>query len=341
MIKKMLILGGAGVTFTLTPLMQGIAAEGDESLYAEEGYEVPQTSWGVPDLRGTWPINHLIGIPVERPEEYGDRFYMTDEEFEERQAAVESRDERFQSGPIPVADAAGRALRQTSLIYDTPEGQFPELTEYGKELQATMKGSYHPTQTVFDQIEDFSSWDRCITRGLPVSMLARNYNNGIRIFQAPGYVVILLEMAHEARIIPMDGRPQLDDDIKQWLGESRGHWDGDTLVVETTNFDHGTVIGLTSAGNPGSPGPLQPFSDDMKITERFTPVAEGTIEFEMTVEDPKVIEQGSYTYKYPMFLDNDYEIYEYACHEGNTTVRNYIETSRYERAEQSEEQSGE
>jgi hypothetical protein len=149
--------------------------------------------------------------------------------------------------------------------------------------------------------------------------------------------VISLEMAHEARIISTGGAAALDPAIKQWLGESRGHWEGNTLVVETSNFGHGTSIGLTSAGNPGSPGPLQPFSDDMKLTERFTRTAEDIIEFEMTVEDPLVLERGSYTYKFPLFLDNDYVMYEYACHEGNTAVRNYIETSRYERAQQANE----
>lgn len=301
---------------------------------AAENYAPPQTPWGEPDLRGTWPTSHLIGVPVVRPVEFGDRFNLTDEEFAAKQTSVAARDNRFQSGPIPSADAAGRALPQTSLIFDPPDGQFPALTEYGRQLQATMKGSYHPTQTVFDNIDDFSSWDRCITRGLPVSMLARNYNNGLRIFQAPGYVVISLEMAHEARIISTGGTAALDPAIKQWLGDSRGHWEGNTLVVETSNFAHGTSIGLTSAGNPGSPGPLQPFSDGMKLTERFTRTAEDTIDFEMRVEDPLVLERGSYTYKFPLFLDNDYAMYEYACHEGNTAVRNYIETSRYERAQQ-------
>lgn len=322
--KRIYIMGSLG----LLALLVHTAA------IAAEDFTPPTTPWGEPDLRGTWPVNHLIGVPVVRPKEFGDRFYLTDEEFLEKQASLETRDNSFQSGPIPAADAAGRALRQTSLIFDPPDGQFPELTEYGKALQATMKGSYHPIQTVFNDLNDFSSWDRCITRGMPVSMLARNYNNGIRIFQTPGYVVISMEMAHEARIIPTNGAPKLDAAIKQWLGESRGHWEGDTLVVETTNFGHGTVIGLTSAGNPGSPGPLQPFSDDMKITERFTRTADDTIDFEMTVEDPAVLKRGSYNYKYPIFLDNDYEIYEYACHEGNTSVRYYIETSRYERAQQ-------
>ncbi|HWK53605.1 MAG TPA: prolyl oligopeptidase family serine peptidase [Hyphomicrobiales bacterium] len=320
------IVVGAGLWLALLAAHGGAQAATD--------YTSPLTSWGEPDLRGTWPLSHLISVPVVRPKEFGDRFLLTEAEQRQREESVASRDAQFQSGPIPQADAAGRALPQTSLIYDPPDGQFPELTEYGRQLQTTMKGSYHPTQTVFDDISDFSSWDRCITRGMPVSMLARNYNNGVRIFQSPGYVVILLEMAHEARVIPTNGMPALDPAIKQWMGESRGHWEGNTLVVETTNVGHGLVIGLASAGNPGSPGPLQPFSDEMKVTERYTRTADDTIEFEMTVTDPKVLARGSYTYKFPLFLDNDYEIFEYACHEGNTTIQNYVETSRFERAEQ-------
>jgi hypothetical protein len=331
MSRRILALGGAGLALTIA---QQLALAAEPAAAGE--YAPPQTPWGEPDLRGTWPINHLISVPLVRPAEFGDRLYMTDEEYATKQAAIAARDERFQSGPIPQADAAGQTLRQTSLIVDPPNGQFPELTAYGKELQAGMRGSYHPTQTVFDQIDDFSSWDRCITRGMPVSMLPRNYNNGIRIFQSPGYVTLLIEMAHEARIIPTDGRAALAPEIKQWLGESRGRWEGNTLVVETTNFGHGTSIGLTSAGVPGSPGPLQPSTDGMKITERFTRTAADTIEFEMTIEDPAVLERGSYKVAYPMFLDNSYDIYEYACHEGNTTVQYYIETSRFERAKAAE-----
>ncbi len=294
-------------------------------------YEPPKTPWGEPDLRGTWPINHLISTPLVRDTRYGNNRYLTDEEFAEKEANSAARDERFQGGAIPVADAGGRVMRQTSLIVDPPDGQFPELTDYGKDLQSRMRGSYHPTQTVFDTIADFSPWDRCITRGMPVSMQARNYNNGIRIFQSPGYVVIQLEMAHEARIIPTGDVPPLDDNIKTWLGESRGHWEGNTLVVETTNFNGLTQ--KTSAGNPGSPRPLQPTTTNQRIVERFTRVADDEIEFEMMIEDPKVLATGSYTVAYPMYLDNEYPIYEYACHEGNTTVRYYIETSRFERSQ--------
>jgi hypothetical protein len=152
--------------------------------------------------------------------------------------------------------------------------------------------------------------------------------------QSPGYVVILLEMAHEARIIPTDGRPALDPTIRQWMGESRGHWEGNTLVVETNNFNGKPA--LTNAGVPGSP-PLTPSTDKLKITERFTRTAADTIDFEMKVEAPEILSTGSFSVAYPMKLDNKYEMYEYACHEGNTAIRGYIETSRFERAQKAKQ----
>jgi hypothetical protein len=160
-------------------------------------------------------------------------------------------------------------------------------------------------------------------------MLPRNYNNGIRIMQFPGYVVILLEMAHEARIIPTSKRPPIDGAIKQYLGESRGRWEGNTLIVETTNFNGKPA--MTNLGVPGSPA-LMPASANLRFTERFTRTANDTIDYQMTVEDPEVLTTGRWTAAFPMKLDNDYKMYEYACHEGNTAIRNYIETSRFERA---------
>ncbi|MGV3592136.1 MAG: hypothetical protein ACO1PZ_10645 [Gammaproteobacteria bacterium] len=325
-----LVVAQGFVVMSVESAVESEGEGGGESGEAQ-AYVVPKTSWGEPDLQGMWPLNHLIGVPMQRNVElYGDRFEMTEEEYAAAQENVAARDERFQSGEIPVADAAGRAMRQTSLIFDPPNGRIPPLTPYGEELRQQMKSSYDPNQTVFDSIADFSAWDRCITRGMPVSMMQRNYNNGLRIFQSPGYVVIALEMAHEARIIPTNGLPPLPGTIKQWLGESRGHWEGDTLVVETTNFGHGIHTGLTSGGVPGAGAPM-PTSDNMKITERFTRTADDTIEFEMLIEDPDVLTTGSMTIKYPLYLDNDYKMYEYSCHEGNTAVRYYIETSRFER----------
>jgi hypothetical protein len=295
---------------------------------AAKPFVPPKTPWGEPDLQGMWPLNHLIAVGLQRPARLGNKAFYTDEEVAQAQANLEARNARFTGAAIPVADTSTRAMKQTSLIQDPPNGQFPELTEYGKKLQAEMRSSYRPGQTVFDGIEDFAAWDRCITRGMPVSMEPRNYNNGIKILQSPGYVVIFLEMAHEARIIPTFPLPQLDPAIKQYMGSPRGRWEGNTLVVESTNFNG--LVGQTSAGVPGSPAPLQPSTVNMKITERFTRTAPDTIEYEMKVEDPEVM-KSSYTIRYPMYLENDYDFYEYACHEGNTAVRNYIETSRFER----------
>ncbi|MGH9645622.1 MAG: hypothetical protein ACRD4E_02295 [Bryobacteraceae bacterium] len=345
MFRKILALGGISIaiTFAQSKNAQSSTAAPNipKDLFSHDvkvppGYKAPKTSWGDPDLRGIWPINHLIRVGLTRPKQYDDRLYKTEEEFSGVAGGRGGRGGAGRGGrggavneTPPVADSSDRKMWQTSLIVDPPDGQFPELTEYGKKLQAEMKGSYKPGQTVFDSVDDFAAWDRCITRGMPVSMEPRNYNNGIRIMQSPGYVVILLEMAHEARIIPIGKMPPLDSQIREYLGESRGHWEGNTLVVETTNFNG--LVGETSAGVPGSPRPLEPESPNMKIVERFTRVAPDTIEFRMTISDPTVLATGSYTVAYPMFLDNKYLQFEYACHEGNMAIRGYIENSRYER----------
>jgi hypothetical protein len=288
----------------------------------------PKTPWGEPDLQGIWPLNHLIATPFQRPEKFGDRRFLTEDEYATAQKNADNRNKRFESGAIPQADSGSAVMKQTSLLVEPANGRFPALTPKGKEMYASMHGSYKPGQTIFDSPADFDEWDRCITRGLPVSMEPRNYNNGIRIMQSPGYVMIVLEMAHEVRVIPTDGRPALDNSIKEWLGESRGHWEGNTLVVVTTNFNG--KGDLTNAGVPGSP-PLNPASESLRITERFTRTDPDTIDFQMHVEDPDVI-VSPFTVAYPMKLDNKYRMYEYACHEGNMAIRGYIENSRFERA---------
>ena len=317
----LMVCGTAVAPFDSLALAQGRPAG------SERAWKPPMTPWGEPDLRGIWPLNHLISTPFQRFEKFGDRRFMTDEEFAAAQKSAEARNERFLSGAIPQADA-GEATRLTSLMVDPPNGRFPELTPKGKELYAQMRGSYKPGQTVFDSPEDFDTWDRCITRGLPVSMLPRNYNNGIRIMQFPGYLVILLEMAHETRIIPTTKRPAIDGAIRQYLGESRGRWEGNTLVVETTNFNGKPA--MTNSGVPGSP-PLNPSTENMRFTERFTRTDNDTIEYKFTVEAPEIV-VSPWSVEYPMKRDNKYEMFEYACHEGNTAIRGYIETSRFERA---------
>ena len=324
MIKQILVLSGMSIG-----LMLGTAAaQQPQKPASTKTFTPPKTPWGDPDLQGIWPLNHLIATPFQRPEKYGERRFLTEEEFAAAQKSADARNKRFESGAIPQADSGTQVMKITSLLSDPPNGRFPTLTPNGKELYAKMHGSYKPGQTVFDSPNDFDSWDLCITRGMPVSMLPRNYNNGVRIMQSPGYVMIVLEMAHEVRVIPTDGRPALDKSIKEWLGESRGHWEGNTLVVETTNFNG--KGDMTNAGVPGSP-PLTPASENMRITERFTRSAHDTIDYEMKVEDPEVI-VSPWSAAFPLKLDNKYQMFEYACHEGNTAIRGYIETSRFERA---------
>ncbi len=323
MIKQFLAWGGIGAGLMLHPA----AAQQAQQPPAKK-WTPPKTPWGEPDLQGIWPLNHLIATPLQRPEKFGDRRFLTEEEFALAQKNADARNKRFESGAIPQADSGTQVMRLTSLISDPPNGRVPELTPEGKDRYAKMHGSYKPGQTVFDTPDDFDSWDRCITRGMPVSMEPRNYNNGIRIIQSPGYVLIVLEMAHEVRIIPTTPRPPLDNSIKEWMGESRGHWEGNTLVVETTNFNGRSD--LTNSGVPGSP-PLNPASESEHITERFTRIDNDTIDFQMKVEDPVIITQP-FTVAYPMKRDDKYQMFEYACHEGNMALRGYIENSRFERA---------
>jgi hypothetical protein len=226
--------------------------------------------------------------------------------------------------------------RQTSMIVDPPNGKLPELTEEGKRRSALMRSSWSlgpQEKQIWDTSTDFDSWDRCITRGMPTSMMPYRYNNGINIFQAPGMVVLSLEMIHEDRIIYTDGRPPLKATQKHYMGEPRGRWEGTTLVVETTNYKpgpSGTNLGVygTPQGIPG--GNRWPISERMKTTERFTRLNNDQLLYEMTVEDPVVMTQP-YTVRYPLKLDNTYEWWEYACHEGNRTIRDYINASRAER----------
>ena len=294
-------------------------------------YVVPKTPWGEPDLQGIWPLNHLITTNLERAQSFGTRRFLTDDEFKAAQARAAQSTASFTGGTVPTADAR-TASRLTSLISDPEDGRFPAFTPKGQEMFDKLHGSYRPRRVdgrdIFDNIDDFDTWDRCITRGLPVSMLTRNYNVGIRLVQSPGYVVILLEMAHEARIIPTDGRPNLDPTIKQYLGESRGHWEGNTLVIETLNFNGKPA--MTNAGVPGAPR-LNPASDALKITEWLTRTGPEAIDYKMTISDPVVLTRP-WTVEFPWQLDPKYDFYEFACHEGNTAVRNYIETSRFERA---------
>jgi len=330
----------AGCSESAAPSGAGTETEGTSDASA---WQHPRTEWGDPDLQGMWPIINLISTPFQRPVDehgnplYGAREELTDEEYAAAQQRLAARDERYKEeiqsnkmgfGHWAEASHNNEAVRLTSLLVEPKNGRFPALTARGKELASKMKSSW--SSTTFDKPTDFDTWDRCITRGLPPSMFPFNYNNGIEIHQAPGYVIVRLEMIHEARVIPVDGRGPLDPAITQWMGEPRGHFEGNTLVVETTNFNG--VGGMTNVGIPGSPKGNNPTTTNLKITERFTRTDHDTIQYEISVEDPEVLTQP-WKARYPMHRDDSYQFYEYACHEDNAAVRNFIVTSRYERAQ--------
>ncbi len=333
-------------------------SEANHFIETPNGWVHPTTEWGEPDLQGTWPISYVGSVPLERcartdgpgGQNAGpcdpDKAFLTEDEYQERLAAVAQRVDRHAQA-IAEGDF-GRALqsgitdptfpqRQTSLIVDPPNGRLPDMTTEGTRLSALMKSSWSlPGEAqVWDHWEDFDTWDRCITRGMPSSMLPYRYNNGLQIIQAPGYVILNMEMIHEARIIPVDGRPGISPVIEQWLGESRGRWEGTTLVIETTNVKAGASA--TNVGVAGSPpGNRFPTSEHLSIRERITRLNDEMLLYEITTEDPVVLTRP-WTARFPLKLDPDYKWWEYACHEGNRTIPDYISASRAERAVQADE----
>jgi hypothetical protein len=300
---------------------------------ASTAWEHPRTAWGDPDLQGMWPIDYINGTPLQRPEAFGERRFLTDDEFAERAerlAGLNARyDDEIETNKMGMGHWAemGEPNRLTSLVVEPANGRLPPLTEAGERKSATMRSSWSEPP-LFDSIADFNALDRCITRGLPASMFPFMYNSGIQIIQAPGYVVIRLEIVHESRVIPIDGRPPLASEIKQWMGESRGRWEGDTLVIETTNFNAESPMIIVGPGSK----PV-PTSESLRIVERLTRTAEDTIEYEISVEDPVMITRP-WKAAYPWRFDREYEFFEYACHEDNHTIRDFITTSRHERAQQ-------
>ena len=281
---------------------------------ANSEFTVPRMSWGVPDFQGVWDYRSLT--PLQRREEFGDREYYTDEEI----ADLESRAaRRLDEAPDPDVPSnlvhaqymvdPGRYVdesRRTSLIVDPQNGRIPELTPEAQQRQAAMPRGPRAA----DSFADRSLYERCITRGLAGAILPGLYNNNLRITQAPGYVAIVHEMVHETRVVPLDGSPLTG--VPNYMGESRGHWEGDTLVIETSNFNgEASYRGSTS---------------NLRLTERYTRVGPDTIDFQITFADDQQWSQP-WTAAYLM-RRSDGELYEYACHEGNYGLRNILENAR-------------
>jgi hypothetical protein len=324
------------LTSSLLAAAAALAACGDRPVDAAATADAASpwmTPWGDPDLQGMWPIDYMNGTSLQRPEAFGERRFLTDEEFAERVERLSGLNARYDqeiaTNKIGTGHWAemGEPNRLTSLIVEPANGRLPPMTADGERKSATMRSSW-TDPPLFDSIADFNALDRCITRGLPASMFPFMYNSGIQILQAPGYVVIRLEIVHEARVIPVDGRAPLAPEVKQWMGESRGRFEGDTLVIETTNFNGESP--MTIVGPGGKPIPT---SESLHIVERLRRTGEDTLDYEISVEDPVMI-TGPWKAAYPWRLDPDYEFFEYGCHEDNHTIRDFITTSRFERARQ-------
>jgi hypothetical protein len=285
-------------------------------------YTVPRTPWGEPDLQGVWSSDDTEGIPRERPANLGTRLYQNDQEYGTRTKQIATNVVNRENTATSTFrnDFARRAFRQTSIIVDPPDGRMPAVTPAAEKRRASRdRGTFGDGP--FDTFEDFTLYDRCITRGVVGSVLRVIYGNGNRIVQGPGMVAITYEMIHDTRVMYTDGRPHVGQGIRQYLGDSRARWDGDELVVETTNLTDRTSIGGNGNG-------LR-HSEQMKIVERFKRVADDILQYQFTIDDP-VTYVRPFTMSFPLTPLDGGVILPYECHEGNQAVRNALSAERTE-----------
>jgi hypothetical protein len=286
-----------------------VPAEKKAAAYADRRWVAPKTSWGHPSLAGTWSTDDMRGIPLDRPQELGTQESLGEQQFIERAKRQQAGSEHAANVQTFHRVAYGiRVFGFSSLVVDPPNGRTPALTADGRARAAAAAGNGSFGPGPFDTFADFSLYDRCIARSLSAGMGAVLYGNGILIAQSPDSVTITYEMVHETRVIPLDARPHLADAVTQYNGNSRGHWEGDTLVVETTGFTDKTSIG---SGAPNS--------TDLRTTERLRRIDPQMIEYRITVNDPATY-TAPFTVRTVWTTQGDYEIYEYSCHEGNYAV---------------------
>ena len=311
-----------------------LALAGAAPALAQSNGDGPVTTWGDPDLTGVWDFRTLT--PIERPDGLGDKAVLTAEEaaaFEQQALQQWDADRRDGSDlEFGIGSDIERAYndfwwdygssinedRRTSLIVDPPDGKIPWTPE-GRARPGTFDGAFSGIPAAGP--EDRALSERCIlgfNSGPPVESSA--YNNNLQMFQTPDIVVIFNEMIHDARIVPLDGRPHLDDGIRQWMGVSRGHWEGGTLVVETTNFLRETHFQGSSA--------------NLHLIERFTRINEDRLLYEYTISDPTTFTRP-WTVQMSM-KRSDANLYEYACHEGNYGMFNLLAGARAEEKEAAE-----
>jgi hypothetical protein len=319
-------------TLTLALLVFAVPA-------AAQTWTPPRTPWGDPDLQGDYSNKYEQGTPFERPAEFDGRTMrdLTAGELADliRERAVEVLLNSPFSGGDPVAGNFGGAPAfydrfeankgsRPWFVVDPADGKVPAMSAEGRQAsqsRAAARAALRRGRGTADSYDDRSLYDRCITRGLPGSMMPTNYGNSYRIVQGPGFVAISYEMVHETRIIPLDGRPAIGDAIRHYMGDARGHWDGTTLVVETTNFKDDPVY---RGSNPRA----------LRLIERFTPTSADKVEWSVTVDDPTSWNRP-WTFAMPLTRNDKEAMFEYACHEGNRAMANLLSAARaQEKAEQ-------
>jgi hypothetical protein len=282
-------------------------------------YTTPKTPWGDPDLQGVWSSDDA-NMPMARPQN-ATGLYQTDEQFAARQKQIAQGITNAENAEGSFrGDFARRAFRQTSLIVDPPDGRTPAFTEAAQKRRAPRdQGTFG--NGPFEWTTDFTLYDRCITRGVVGSVLRVIYGNGNRIVQAPGVVAISYEMIHDTRVFYTDGRPHLAQPIRQYLGDSRARWEGDVLVVETTNLTDQTSIGPNGNG-------LR-HSEQMKFTEKFKRVANDILQYQITIDDPATYVRP-FTLSMPWTPLDGGMLLPYECHEGNHAIENSLGAERAE-----------
>src|SRR5262245_33647589 len=295
---------------------------------SSQGNKVPMTPWNEPDLQGTWTAEAELSVPFERPREYGTRQILNDAEFTQRQSQSERQlqsdnsDFDVETADRSTAGQVGSATsppphwlerrkvsRRTSLVIDPPDGRVPPLTPEAQK-RGQQRGPVSG-ETGADRPQDLSLWVRCIGRGMPSAIFPTVYNANVRIVQGPGVVALTYEMIHDTRIIYTDGKSHVGTGVRGYFGDSKGHWEGDTLVVDVTNFsDKNNYRGSR---------------DTLHLVERFKRVGTA-LRYEVTADDP-------YTWTAPWTAALELEpqpdgMFEYACHEGNTSMRNILRDPR-------------
>jgi hypothetical protein len=278
----------------------------------------PKTPWGEPDLQGVWTSDNNFSVPLERPADVADKTMLEGADLEN---ALRARAKMIAAiadggvvgaGPSHWYENLTARSRRSSLIIDPPNGRLPALTDEAHRRAADAADARRGRGPA-DSWEDRNLWDRCITVGLPSVMFPTGYNNNVEIMQVPGYVTVTHEMMHDTRVIPLDGRPHLSPRIRQYMGDSRGRWDGRTLVIDVTNFHPNTNY-------RGSGSTLH-------LIERYTRTAKDALRYEVTIDDPHTFERP---WTAVLDLAPQGRMFEYACHEGNLGLANILRAARTE-----------